>query len=67
MNHNITSEKLLPVHKRFDIILDKGKGVYLYSKRKKFLDFGAGIAVNALGHCHPKMVKAICKIGRAHV
>jgi len=61
MNHNFTSEKLLPVHKRFDLIFDKGKGVYLYGNKKKFLDFGAGIAVNSLGHCHPKMVKAICK------
>lgn len=61
MNHDSTSEKLLPVHKRFDLVFDKGKGVYLFSKRRKFLDFGAGIAVNALGHCHPKMVKAICK------
>lgn len=61
MNHDSTSEKLLPVHKRFDLVFDKGKGVYLYSKRRKFLDFGAGIAVNALGHCHPKMVKALCK------
>jgi acetylornithine/N-succinyldiaminopimelate aminotransferase len=61
MNHSFTSEKLLPVHKRFEIIFDKGRGSYLYSKKTKYLDFGAGIAVNALGHCHPKMVKAICK------
>jgi len=54
-----TSTKLLPVHKRFDITFSHGEGVYLYSKDKKYLDFGAGIAVNALGHCHPKMVEAI--------
>ncbi len=56
-----TSDKLLTVHKRFDITFSHGKGVYLYSGRKKYLDFGAGIAVNALGHCHPKMVKAITR------
>ncbi len=56
-----TSDKLLPVHKRFDIAFSHGKGAYLYSGRKKYLDFGAGIAVNALGHCHPKMVKALIK------
>ncbi len=55
----ITSQKLLPVHKRFNISFSHGEGVYLFSGEKKYLDFGAGIAVNALGHCHPKMVEAI--------
>jgi acetylornithine/N-succinyldiaminopimelate aminotransferase len=37
-----------------------GKGVYLYTKNnKKYLDFGGGIAVNSLGHCHPMLVKAL--------
>ncbi len=54
-----TSSKLLPVHKRFDISFSHGEGVYLFSEGKKYLDFGAGIAVNALGHCHPKMVSAL--------
>ena len=55
-----TSSKLLPVHKRFDITFSHGEGVYLFAEGgKKYLDFGAGIAVNALGHCHPKMVEAI--------
>jgi acetylornithine/N-succinyldiaminopimelate aminotransferase len=53
------SSKLLPVHKRYDISFSHGEGVYLFSEGKKYLDFGAGIAVNALGHCHPKMVEAI--------
>jgi acetylornithine/N-succinyldiaminopimelate aminotransferase len=56
-----TSDKLLPVHKRFDISFSHGKGMYLFSDDKKYLDFGAGIAVNALGHCHEKMVEAITK------
>lgn len=54
-----SSQKLLPVHKRFDIAFSRGEGVYLFSEGRKYLDFGAGIAVNALGHCHPKMVEAI--------
>ena len=38
----------------------KGKGSYLYSSNgSKFLDFVQGIAVNSLGHAHPKLVKAI--------
>ncbi len=37
-----------------------GKGSYLYStNNKKYLDFVQGIAVNSLGHSHPKLVKAI--------
>ncbi len=37
-----------------------GKGSYLYSNdKKKYLDFVQGIAVNSLGHAHPKLVKAI--------
>lgn len=56
-----TSPKLLPIHNRFDISFSHGEGVYVFSSKdqKKYLDFGAGIAVNALGHCHPNMVKAI--------
>ena len=62
MSNNIfTSKNLLPVHKRFDLVFKKGKGIYLYTDKAKYLDFGAGIAVNALGHCHKKMVKAINK------
>ena len=37
-----------------------GKGSYLYStNKKKYLDFVQGIAVNSLGHAHPKLVKTI--------
>ena len=37
-----------------------GKGSYLYSTdKKKYLDFVQGIAVNSLGHTHPKLVKTI--------
>jgi len=54
-----TSNKLLPVHKRFNIKFSHGEGMYLFSEGKKYLDLGAGIAVNCLGHCHPKMVTAI--------
>lgn len=55
-----TSPNLLPVHKRFDVTFSHGEDIYLFDNDgKKYLDFGAGIAVNALGHCHPKMVEAI--------
>ena len=47
-------------YNRKKISFTKGKGSYLYSTdNKKYLDFVQGIAVNSLGHAHPKLVKAI--------
>jgi len=47
-------------YKRKKISFKYGKGSYLYStNKKKYLDFVQGIAVNSLGHAHPKLVKAI--------
>ncbi|WP_093674033.1 aspartate aminotransferase family protein [Sporolactobacillus nakayamae] len=46
--------------KATDLIAISGKGCYLTdSKGDRYLDFVQGIAVNALGHCHPKVVEAI--------
>jgi len=43
----------LPTYNRFPIILERGEGVYLYdTDGKKYLDFGAGIAVFALGYAN---------------
>jgi 4-aminobutyrate aminotransferase len=43
-----------------DIIMDHAKGLYIYDvDGNEYLDFVQGIAVNALGHSHPKIVKAI--------
>ncbi len=47
-------------YNRKKISFKYGKGSYLYSSsKKKYLDFVQGIAVNSLGHAHPKLVKAI--------
>ena len=47
-------------YNRKKISFKYGKGSYLYSKNnKKYLDFVQGIAVNSLGHAHPKLVKVI--------
>ncbi len=47
-------------YNRKKISFKYGKGSFLYSKdNKKYLDFVQGIAVNSLGHAHPKLVKAI--------
>ena len=51
---------LMPVYPRCDVRPVRGEGAYLYGERgEKYLDFAAGIAVNALGHGHPRLVKAI--------
>ena len=47
-------------YNRKKIAFKKGKGSYLFSsKGKKYLDFVQGIAVNSLGHAHPKLIKAL--------
>ena len=47
-------------YNRKNIAFKYGKGSFLYSlEGKKFLDFVQGIAVNSLGHAHPKLVKTI--------
>ena len=49
-------------YNRKKLSFKKGKGSYLYSTNgSKYLDFVQGIAVNSLGHAHPKLVKAINK------
>ncbi|SDY17467.1 aspartate aminotransferase family protein [Lachnobacterium bovis] len=46
-----TEKNLVHTYNRFDVVFDKGDGVYLYdSEGKKYLDFAAGIAVMALGY-----------------
>tara|TARA_S200000501_G_scaffold378298_1_gene440245 strand:- start:876 stop:2042 length:1167 start_codon:yes stop_codon:yes gene_type:complete len=49
-------------YNRKKISFKSGKGSYLYSTNgSKYLDFVQGIAVNSLGHAHPKLVKTINK------
>src|SRR5699024_3659653 len=58
----ITEKYHLPVYNRYPITLVKGRGATVWdSDGNKYLDALAGIAVNSLGHCHPKVVEAIQK------
>jgi len=51
---------LLPTYKRQPVVMTHGRGAYVFdSTGKKYLDFLGGIAVNALGHAHPRVVKVI--------
>ncbi len=53
-------ELMMPFYQRFPIVMDKGEGVYLYdTDGKKYLDFGAGIAVFALGYGNQKYNDAL--------
>lgn len=51
---------LLPVFDRIDVTFDQGEGAWLVAADgRRFLDFGAGVAVNSLGHAHPHLVAAL--------
>ena len=51
---------LLPTYKRQPVVMTHGRGAYVFdSTGKKYLDFLGGIAVNALGHAHARIVKVI--------
>ena len=51
---------LLPTYARAELSFEKGEGAWLYGRDgERYLDFGAGIAVNALGHAHPHLVQAL--------
>jgi acetylornithine aminotransferase/acetylornithine/N-succinyldiaminopimelate aminotransferase len=51
---------LLPTYKRSPLVFTHGRGALVFDAQgKKYLDFLGGIAVNALGHAHPRIVKVI--------
>jgi acetylornithine/N-succinyldiaminopimelate aminotransferase len=51
---------LLPTYARADLSFERGEGPWLVGRDgQRYLDFGAGIAVNALGHAHPHLVAAL--------
>lgn len=63
------TEQVHALHQRYhtpnyapSLLLTKGRGAYLWdADGKRYLDFVSGIAVTALGHCHPRLVKAIAR------
>ncbi|MEM8687366.1 MAG: aspartate aminotransferase family protein [Pseudomonadota bacterium] len=51
---------VLPTYARTDFAFERGEGVRLWTDQgEEYLDFGAGIAVTSLGHCHPRLVAAL--------
>ncbi len=58
--HQLDTEYYLPTFKRYPLAFDHGKGARIWDvEGNEYIDMLAGIAVNSVGHCHPKVVKAI--------
>jgi acetylornithine/N-succinyldiaminopimelate aminotransferase len=57
---------VMPTYGRTDLRFERGEGAYLIADDgRRFLDFGAGIAVNSLGHAHPRLVAALTDQAKA--
>ena len=55
-----SSPAVMPTYARQNIAFDKGEGAWLVSTTgERYLDFASGVAVNALGHAHPKLIAAL--------
>ena len=56
---------VIPSYGRTPLVLVRGRGSWLWdSEGKKYLDFFPGYAVSGLGHCHPRVVRAVVKQAR---
>jgi predicted acetylornithine/succinylornithine family transaminase len=59
---DVSNRYIMNTYNRFPIVLRKGRGMKVWgSDGKEYLDFVSGVAVNILGHCHPKVVVAVQK------
>jgi acetylornithine/N-succinyldiaminopimelate aminotransferase len=57
-----SSHYIMNTYNRYPVMLRKGRGVKVWgSDGREYLDFVGGVAVNILGHCHPRVVVAIQK------
>ncbi|MFZ6017656.1 MAG: acetylornithine transaminase [Nitrospirota bacterium] len=57
-----SSRYIMNTYERLPVVLRKGRGMKVWgSDGKEYLDFAGGVAVNCLGHCHPRVVIAIQK------
>jgi acetylornithine/N-succinyldiaminopimelate aminotransferase len=51
---------VLPTYARVDLAFERGEGAWLTATDgERYLDFAGGVAVNALGHAHPRLVEAL--------
>jgi acetylornithine/N-succinyldiaminopimelate aminotransferase len=60
MASSVQTSALLPTYARANLAFERGEGPWaITASGDRYLDFGAGIAVNALGHAHPHLIKAL--------
>ena len=56
----MASPHIMETYARLPVAFTRGEGVWLWDRDgKRYLDAVAGVAVNAIGHCHPKLVAAL--------
>ena len=57
---DLEKQHVMQNYGRYHLTVERGKGCYLYGpERQRYLDFITGIGVNALGHGHPRLLKAM--------
>jgi predicted acetylornithine/succinylornithine family transaminase len=57
---DLERKHLIQTYARFPLVIERGKGCWVWdTKGTKYLDFVAGLGVNALGHGHPRILKAM--------
>lgn len=62
---DITMSHLMDTYSRLPVAFAKGEGVWLWDEAgKRYLDAVAGVAVNGLGHAHPRLTQAVCEQAR---
>src|SRR5690349_24736416 len=55
-------KNVVPSYSRFDLVLERGEGSYVWDVEGKwYLDLAGGIAVCSLGHAHPEITKALAE------
>lgn len=60
MTSEIKKSAVMNTYARYPLTFERGEGMYLYATDgRRYLDFYGGIAVNAVGHSHPHMVKTL--------
>ena len=63
--HELFQEFVVPSYSRFDLVLERGEGSYVWDvDGKRYLDLAGGIAVCSLGHAHPEIAQALAEQSR---
>src|SRR5581483_1822015 len=59
-SNNGPSPAVMPTYARQNVVFERGEGTWLVATTgERYLDFASGVAVNALGHAHPRLIAAL--------